>query len=115
MPTAENLDAFFAAVAKTTPKEYKPVPKRMGAKRVKLMEKLQSAGEVLNSDEATMYRALAARANDLTLDRPDTGVLHKEAASRLPGSNSCIGVPLEEVGALPGPSPPTCVPASVST
>ena len=35
-------------------------------------------GEKLNPQEATLYRALAARANYLTLDRPDTAFTTKE-------------------------------------
>ena len=55
--------------------ETKPIkkagPKRLGAKRVKDMEKLQSPGETLKHEDATMFRVLAARANYLALDRPD--------------------------------------------
>ena len=45
--------------------------KRLGAKRVNTLERIQSKGEILNPQEATLYRALAARANYLALDRPD--------------------------------------------
>ena len=67
--SAERLELFSMAV---TRKKQKPM-KRLGAKRVKQMERLVSEGEVLNAEESTAYRALAARANYLTLDRPDTG------------------------------------------
>ena len=40
--------------------------------------KLNNTGEVLNSTEATTYRALAARANYLALDRPDIAFCTKE-------------------------------------
>ena len=51
---------------------------RLGAKKVKQFEQLSSPGEVLCKEEATAYRALAARANDLALDRPDIAFAAKE-------------------------------------
>ena len=47
------------------------VKKRVGAKAAKAAEKFHSKGSTLNSSESTTYRALAARANYLALDRPD--------------------------------------------
>ena len=68
--SAERFELFAMAVTKRKPKK---AMKRLGAKKVKQMERLVSEGEVLNAEESTAYRALAARANYLTLDRPDTG------------------------------------------
>ena len=73
--SAALLEHFYAVTevqSKRTKKAKKYGPKRLGAKRVKNLERLESAGEILNSEEATGYRALAARSNYLTLDRPDT-------------------------------------------
>ena len=52
--------------------------KRLDARKVRSLEKLQSPGKQLNDVEATLYRALAARANYLTLDRPDTAFVTNE-------------------------------------
>ena len=70
--TAQMLEAYCSAVGK------KPKQKRLGAKRVKDLEKLQSTGTTLEPEEATAYRALAARANYLALDRPDVAFATKE-------------------------------------
>ena len=45
--------------------------KRLGTKAVKRVEVLENCGDVLSEEAATQYRALAARANYLALDRPD--------------------------------------------
>ena len=58
-PSAEQYERFLAA---SVSKKKKPGPKRLGAKRVKDMERLNSTVEVLNSEGATLFRALAARA-----------------------------------------------------
>ena len=47
------------------------VKKRVGAKAAKAAERFVSPGHELNAEESTTYRALAARANYLALDRPD--------------------------------------------
>ena len=44
--------------------------KRRGAKAVKKLERIHSSGE-LSPAEATGFKALSARANDLAQDRPD--------------------------------------------
>ena len=59
-------------------KKKKFTKKRIGAKAVKSIERLTSVGEVLNGEEATLYRALAARANYLSLDRPEIAFATKE-------------------------------------
>ena len=69
MPTHELLN-------KMSPKKFKQ--KRIGAKAAKNARRFESAGEVLNESEATMFRALAARANYLALDRPECAYATKE-------------------------------------
>ena len=69
MSSAQRLDIAHAAAinrGKTKPKQT-----RLGAKRVKQMEKLLSKCDTLDDDETTACRAFAARANYLALDRPD--------------------------------------------
>jgi len=51
---------------------------RKGAKAVKKLERLQSTSHALSPEEATMYRALSARANYLAQDRPDIAFSTKE-------------------------------------
>ena len=52
--------------------------KRLGAKRVKTLERLEVQGDKLVGEDATLYRALSARANYLALDRPDLSFSTKE-------------------------------------
>ena len=52
--------------------------KRVGAKAAKAAERFESKGETLNDAEATTFRALAARANYLALDRPECAYATKE-------------------------------------
>ena len=64
-------------IAKISPKaKYKM--KRIGAKAAKAAERFESKGEILDGDEATTFRALAARANYLSLDRPECAYATKE-------------------------------------
>ena len=49
-----------------------------GATRANDFEKLDSKDDLLTGEDATLYRALAARANYLSLDRPDLGFSAKE-------------------------------------
>ena len=51
---------------------------RLGAKAVKQAERLESVGFELDADEATNFRALAARANYLAMDRPEISYASKE-------------------------------------
>ena len=60
---------------KVTKKTFKQ--KRVGAKAAKALE-FESKGEVLNESEATLFRALAARANYLAMDRPECAYATKE-------------------------------------
>ena len=52
-------------------------PKRVGSKAAKALE-FESKGEILNNTEATLFRALAARANYLAMDRPECAYATKE-------------------------------------
>lgn len=70
--SASSVDMFVAAVK---PKYLK---KRLGAKAVKAQESLDNPGEQLTELQATTFRALAAGANDLALDRPDIAFSAKE-------------------------------------
>ena len=51
---------------------------RIGAKAVKRAEQLESEGHLLNAAESTTFRALAARANYLAMDRPELAFSSKE-------------------------------------
>ena len=62
-------------VMKVAKKAFKP--KRVGAKAAKAAE-FNSKGEELCSSEATLFRALAARANYLAMDRPECAFATKE-------------------------------------
>ena len=55
-----------------------PAAKRKGAKKAKAFERLQSAGPILDPEEATAFRALAARSSYLSQDRPDIAFATKE-------------------------------------
>ena len=62
-------------ILKVSKKTFKP--KRVGAKAAKALE-FDSKGEVLTASEATLFRALAARANYLAMDRPECAFATKE-------------------------------------
>ena len=63
--------------AARTPSAKKKGPNRQGAKAVKKLERASGTGD-LNPTEATLFRALSARANDLAQDRPDVAFPTKE-------------------------------------
>ena len=63
-------------IAKASIKKFKQ--KRIGAKAAKAAERFESIGELLNDAESTTFRALAARANYLSLDRPEISFATKE-------------------------------------
>ena len=86
--TADASDPSFETVmtlaksiicANRTPpaQKNKYAAKRQGAKAVKKMEQISDA-YLLSSEDATMFRALSARANYLAQDRPDIGYSTKE-------------------------------------
>ena len=72
----DTYDRLCATRTPSAKKKYGPA--RAGAKQVKAMERLESSGPTLNSAEATIFRALSARANYLAQDRPDIAFATKE-------------------------------------
>ena len=76
---AMDVDAgqqIFAA--RTKPVEANKYKKRLGAKTAKKLELSEDAAFELSPSDATMYRALAARCNYLSQDRPDIAFSSKE-------------------------------------
>ena len=67
---------FFAT--RPQPAASNKYKKRMGAKKAKSLERLESKGFELSPAEATTYRALAARSNYLAQDRCDIAFAAKE-------------------------------------
>ena len=63
------------------------VKKRVGAKAAKSAEHFISPGHELNAEESTQYRALAARANYLAMDRPDCAYATKELCRHFSSPN----------------------------
>ena len=77
----ELLATLDRICATRTPPAFKkggPGAKRQGAKAVKKLERAANASHILNSEEATLYRALSARANFLSQDRVDINFSTKE-------------------------------------
>ena len=70
----KTFDSFMAAL-KRRPQYMK---KRLGTKAVNAHEALEATGEALTEEQCTLFRALAARANYLALDRPDCAFACKE-------------------------------------
>ena len=73
-----TLECVSAVRAPPAYKPGGPAAKRQGAKAVKRLERSNADSYVLSSEEATMYRALSARANFLSQDRPDINYATKE-------------------------------------
>ena len=71
-------DTYARLCATRTPPAKKTGPARAGAKKAKQLERLHSAGPILDPEEATAFRALFARANYLAQDRPDIAFATKE-------------------------------------
>ena len=72
--STQTLEKFMAAISKKRPFK----KKRVGARAVREQESLDAIGDQLSEDQCTMFRALAARANYLGLDRPDCAYTCKE-------------------------------------
>ena len=68
---------MFAVRSPSSRKPWEKNP-RQGAKTVKKFERLENDGPELSPADATMFRALAARANYLAQDRPDLAFPAKE-------------------------------------
>ena len=63
---------------RTKPKVPAKYKQRMGAKKAKHIELSSDSGHTFSQTNATLYRALAARCNDLSQDRPDLAFSSKE-------------------------------------
>ena len=87
----------------------KPKTKRAGAKATKKIERLMSKGHELDPEEATAYRALAARANYLAQDRPDISFASKELCREFAVPNKNSFYQAETLSALPLWVISTCV------
>ena len=70
------IQPIFAA--RTKPVESNKFKKRLGAKQAKKLEIKENSAFELSPTDATMYRALAARCNYLSQDRPDIAFSAKE-------------------------------------
>ena len=66
---------------RTKPLAKNKFQKRLGAKKAKKLELDERLEFILGAEDATMYRALSARCNDLAQDRPDIGFASMQAKS----------------------------------
>ena len=83
--------------AKTKPNK-KHGPQRQGAKRAKAMERLTNAEGALDPEQATGYRALSARGNDLSQDRADIAYSTKALCREYSQPNNNSYAKLKRVG-----------------
>ena len=77
-PTSDIHKRLCAASPKRTKALNNAAQKRIGAKTVNNLERLQTRGGNLQAEDATIYRALAANANDLAMDMPELSSAAKE-------------------------------------
>ena len=75
-PQPRACGSIFAA--RTPPANQNKFQKRVGAKKAKRLELDKNADFTLSPSDATTYRALAARCNYLSQDRPDISFSSKE-------------------------------------
>ena len=75
---AMDLDALLQPVFVTKPVKSNKYQKRVGAKTAKKLELAENSEFELSPADATTYRALAARCNYLSQDRPDISFSSKE-------------------------------------
>ena len=81
--TVDRLNAV-----RTKPiKKGHPGAKRQGARAVKQLERAANAEFLLSREEATLYRALSARANFLSQDKPDINFATKELCREFAAPN----------------------------
>ena len=73
-----DIEGYVFAATRTKPATTNKYAKRVGAKKAKRLELDDRSEYTLNSQDATMYRALAARCNYLAQDRPDLAFSSKE-------------------------------------
>ena len=78
MDVDEEIDVGSMFATRTKPAMNKYQQKRLGAKKAKKLEVAANSSFVLSPTDATMYRALAARCNYLSQDRPDIAFASKE-------------------------------------
>ena len=80
MDCSENdlTGSVMAAAKRTKPVNSNKYKKRLGAKQAKKLEMADDASGNLSPQDATMYRALSARCNYLSQDRPDISYASKE-------------------------------------
>ena len=74
----DDMPSALLSAIRTPPSHNKWQKKRLGAKKVKQLEQLSSESHILNSADATLFRAVSARANYLAQDRPDISFACKE-------------------------------------
>ena len=89
-----SVDALCAARTVSTKNKFQ---KKQGAKAVKKLERFESTSFALTPDEATMYRALSARANYIAQDRPDIAFSTKELCREFAIPNKDSYVKLKRV------------------
>ena len=85
-----DTEGFFFAATRTKPATTNKHAKRVGAKKAKRLELDDRFEYTLRAQDATIYRALAARCNYLAQDRPDLafGVKKLCRESSVPNLNS---------------------------
>ena len=87
---SESLSSTLSRLnaVRTKPiKKGNPAAKRQGAKAVKQLERSANADFLLSREEATLFRALSARANFLSQDRPDINFSTKELCREFAAPN----------------------------
>ena len=88
-------DFIFAAKKGNPAAKFK---KRAGAKAVKAFEREVGAADSLAPNDATTYRAISARSNDLGQDRPDGSYSSKELCQEFGQPNGQSLVKLKRLG-----------------
>ena len=94
MDILQNGKESMFAVKKKVPNKYK---KRTGAKAVKAFERMEGGG-TLSENDATTYRAISARGNYLSQDRPDISYSGKELCRDFSRPNDNSHTKLKRVG-----------------
>ena len=78
MHSFASLDVGLICANRTKPLVQNKYQKRMGAKKAKKLEIQENQEYALSQQDATTYRALAARCNYMAQDRPDLSFSSKE-------------------------------------
>ena len=84
----------------TTPVRNSRYKKRVGAKQAKKLEISANNEFVLSPGDATIYRALAARCNCLSQDRPDIAFSSKELCREFSVPNKSSFIKLNKIGQI---------------